>query len=66
MKYTLNGEPRDSGKLSIAEIVRELTDTPDTAGVAVAVNAEVVPRSGWDRLVTEGDVVDVLTAVQGG
>ncbi|MDQ6783792.1 MAG: sulfur carrier protein ThiS [Actinomycetota bacterium] len=36
-------------------------------GVAVAVAAEVVPRSAWEHVeVTEGDRVEVLRAVQGG
>ena len=38
-----------------------------TKGVAVAVNAEVVPRSTWSsRSLAEGDHVELLTAAQGG
>ncbi|GJF05318.1 sulfur carrier protein ThiS [Pseudonocardia sp. D17] len=36
-------------------------------GVAVAVDAEVVPRAEWDATaLTDGARVEVLTAVQGG
>jgi sulfur carrier protein len=37
------------------------------AGVAVAVNRQVVPRSAWDAtLVVPGDQVELLGAVAGG
>jgi sulfur carrier protein len=36
-------------------------------GLAVAVDAEVVPRSEWDaRPLADGERVEVLTAIQGG
>jgi sulfur carrier protein len=35
-------------------------------GIAVAVDAAVVPRSRWDEALTEGAKVEVVTAVQGG
>ena len=64
MKYTVNGESRESGPITVTELVTEVVGTAD--GVAVALNGDVVPRSAWERPITEGDVVDVLTAVQGG
>jgi len=46
-----NGQSADGGKL----------------GVAVARNAEVVPRSQWHGTVlADGDDVELVTAVQGG
>jgi sulfur carrier protein len=37
------------------------------AGIAVAVNGEVVPRSAWaDHALRDGDRVEILTAAQGG
>ena len=39
----------------------------DSVGVAVARNAEVVPRSQWHATaLAEGDDVELVTAVQGG
>jgi sulfur carrier protein len=62
----LNGEPSD---LVPGTTVAELLDAvgaPDR-GVAVAVDAEVVPRSEWAGFtVPDGARVEVLTAVQGG
>lgn len=43
------------------------TVTSATAGIAVAVNGEVVPRSTWSGVaIKAGDAVEILTAVQGG
>jgi sulfur carrier protein len=62
----VNGEPSE---LQAGVTLRELLDAlgaPDR-GVAVAVDAEVVPRGEWDAFaVPDGARVEVLTAVQGG
>jgi sulfur carrier protein len=50
---------------TVLALVQERLET--TRGVAVAVNAEVVPRSSWpSRVLTNGDRVEVLTAARGG
>ncbi len=78
MSFTVNGETRAMGssftlKDLITEMTgRELTDAGQPVdgrrlGVAVAVNAEVVPRGQWVGVeIRNGDDVEVLTAVQGG
>jgi sulfur carrier protein len=54
----------DAGR-SVADAVAQLTPAP--AGVAVAVNGAVVPRSAWaEHLLVDGDRAEILTAVQGG
>jgi sulfur carrier protein len=66
MIVLVNGEPRevDDGT-ALAFLVTSLTDR--TAGIAVAVNGCVVPRSRWERdALRDGDAVEVVTAVQGG
>lgn len=66
MNVVLNGEPRalDDGT-TVAELLRSL-DVPDR-GVAVAVDAEVVPRGEWEaRTLGDGAHVEVVQAVQGG
>lgn len=66
MNVFVNGEHRefDPGS-TVSDVVGSLTEA--TRGVAVAVNDEIVPRTGWhDRHVSDQDRVDVLTAVQGG
>jgi sulfur carrier protein len=51
--------------MSLAEAVALLTDAQ--TGVAAAVNGDVVRRSVWEATpLSDGDEVEVLTAVQGG
>jgi sulfur carrier protein len=66
VQVKLNGEPRDMPDgATIAQAVAELTGAP--AGVAAAVNGDVVPRRSWaGTLLRDGDQVEVVTAVQGG
>ena len=66
MKVILNGTPHDlDDGASVATCVAYLTTA--TTGVAAAVNGEVVRRSSWAQTpVRDGDLVEVITAVQGG
>jgi sulfur carrier protein len=66
VQVKLNGEPLDLPEGSTVEqAVAQLTAAP--AGVAAAVNGDVVPRGSWAvRLLRDGDQVEVVTAVQGG
>jgi sulfur carrier protein len=66
MRVTINGTPRDlSDGIDVAGLVGALTS--HRRGVAVAVNGEVVPRTGWaGAALRDGDRVEVLTAAQGG
>ncbi|MCW3065427.1 MAG: thiamine biosynthesis protein ThiS [Solirubrobacterales bacterium] len=68
MKVLVNGEERrvDDGA-TVAALLDALELAPGRRGVAVAVDAEVVPRSGWgERRLSDGSQVEVLTAIQGG
>jgi sulfur carrier protein len=66
MTITINGRAvRWSAGSTVADVVAALSAGP--RGVAVAVNGAVVPRTAWAGTpLTDGDVVEVLTAVQGG
>jgi sulfur carrier protein len=68
MKVLVNGEARAlPDGATIEWLLDDLDLAPGRRGVAVAVDAEVVPRSGWhDRELADGDRVEVLTAIQGG
>jgi sulfur carrier protein len=68
MDITVNGTARTYPvAVSVAELVTELGVGGLARGVAVALNGEVVPRSGWaTTVVAAGDRVEVLTASQGG
>lgn len=63
---TVNGEPRRvAAPSTVADVVAEFSESPK--GIAVARNAEVVPRSEWATTeVGAGDHIEVLTAAQGG
>jgi sulfur carrier protein len=63
----INGEPNEAVApgATVTELLEAL-DVPDR-GVAVAVDAEVVPRGAWATFaVADGARVEVLIAVQGG
>ncbi|MET9813793.1 MULTISPECIES: sulfur carrier protein ThiS [unclassified Streptomyces] len=66
MNISVNGEPRDVRPgTALDTVVKSLTTSP--SGVAAALNETVVPRTQWPSTpLTEGDRVEVLTAVQGG
>lgn len=66
MNIVVNGAVRTVENAgTVAGLVADVT--PARRGVAVAVNGEVVPRSGWaDARLRDGDRVEILTAAQGG
>ena len=68
MNVTLNGERVQLGHgATAADAVLAVGVAQDGRGVAVAVEGEVVPRAEWARRgLREGDVVEVVHAVQGG
>ena len=66
MTVIVNGQPRPLGPgATVADVVAALAGTG--RGVAVARNGEVVPRSRWSTTaLADNDLVEVLTAAQGG
>jgi sulfur carrier protein len=66
MNISVNGEPRKvTPGVALEAVVRSLTAAP--SGVAAAVNETVVPRGQWASTpLSDGDRVEILTAVQGG
>jgi sulfur carrier protein len=65
---TVNGQPSAiAAGITVRALLATLDVPPDGRGVAVAVDAEVVPRGAWDAVVVaDGAQVEVVTAVQGG
>jgi sulfur carrier protein len=62
MKLTINGEPHEVDAAMLSDVV-----PPGSVGVAVAVNGSVVPRGIHDsHPLADGDVIDIVTATQGG
>jgi len=68
MEIILNGEPRQiTDGLDVRDMLSAIDLDPEQKGIAVAVNAAVVPRGNWaSTQILEGDQVDVIHAVQGG
>jgi sulfur carrier protein len=71
MRITVNGTERELPEgATVAELVRisaGLEAAGGARGTAVAVDAEVVPRSAWDQTaLQEGQRVELLRAIQGG
>ncbi len=65
----INGEEKSlEVGTDLAGVLRSLGVDPKSArGVAVAVNEVVVRRQEWkSRKLTEGDSVEIVTAMQGG
>ena len=66
MRVLVNGEPTELESGATVQAVLAWLELPDR-GVAVAVDAEVVPRGEWPaRELSEGARVEVLRAIQGG
>ncbi|MCL4421713.1 MAG: sulfur carrier protein ThiS [Actinobacteria bacterium] len=62
----INGSERTLGAKESIEHLLESLGRP-VAGLAVAVNGEVIPRSLWaGTTLDQGDRVEILTAVAGG
>ena len=66
MTITLNGEPHEvADDTTLASLMTELTGS--TRGSAAVVDGAVVPRHDWpDCALHDGQVVELITAVQGG
>lgn len=67
IELTVNGTPTElPGSCSVQALTEQL-DITNASGIAVAINAAVVPRSEWQtQTINEGDRVEILTATQGG
>lgn len=66
MTLTVNGERRHyADGLTLADLIA--ATAPSAQGIAVAVDSVVAPRGSWAGIVlSDGQSVEVLTAVQGG
>jgi sulfur carrier protein len=66
VQVNVNGEPR---AVPIGSTVEQVVGsvTALASGVAAAVNGDVLPRRLWAATeIRDGDLVEVVTAVQGG
>ncbi len=65
---TLNGQPQSiPADGDVRALLRWLKIDPEVGGLAVAINAAVVPRSKWGQtIVAPGADVEVVRATAGG
>jgi sulfur carrier protein len=68
MRVQLNGKPEEVAEgVTVADLLAVLDMTPEARGVAVAVDAEVIPRGEWASYEVHPDArIEILTAIQGG
>jgi sulfur carrier protein len=68
MTIVVNGEPRTLRPgLTVRGLLEELDVPGGATGIAIAVDAQVVPRGEWDTTeLDEGARVEILRAIQGG
>ena len=68
MKLRVNGEEKivDSN-LNVHDLLITLELDPGQAGIAVAVDREVIPKAAWrETKLCENSDVEIIRAVQGG
>lgn len=69
MVITVNGDKLEwpEAQLPLALLLAQKGIKPDEPGIAVAVNQSVVKRADWlTHMLAGGDVVEIITARQGG
>jgi len=64
----VNGQPFEiEPGTTVARVVEELRPGGGRRGIAVAIDAEVVPRGQWDDRVLDAEArLEVVNAIQGG
>ena len=68
MHIRINGEDKEINKImNVWDLLVSLEIDPLQAGIAVAVEREVIPKSKWKEYeVTESSEIEIIRAVQGG
>lgn len=68
MKIRVNGKEKTvRPNLNIHDLLIALELNPAQAGIAVAVDQEVIPKTGWQATeLCENNEVEIIRAVQGG
>ncbi|MCD8096300.1 MAG: sulfur carrier protein ThiS [Ruminococcus sp.] len=60
----INGERLDVGEMSVLDFLKK--DGKNPQRVAVMINGEILPKDSYDRVINDGDEVDILGFVGGG
>jgi sulfur carrier protein len=64
---TVNGKGREWRDVTVRELLAESGIEPGKGGLAIAVNAAVVPRGAWDETrIRPDDRIEIVQIVRGG
>jgi sulfur carrier protein len=64
MNISINGEPFTTNQTVLVQIINEFGATPP---FAIAVNGDFVPKSTYQEcIISEGDLVDIVSPIFGG
>lgn len=64
---TLNGDPQTTGATHLLDLLAEHHITPETQGIAVALNNAIAPKALWETTpITNGDTVEIVKPFAGG
>ena len=68
MKIRVNGEVKEVRlNINVYDLLTALELNPTQAGIAVAADREVIPKTKWQATeLREGSDVEIIRAVQGG
>ena len=67
IEITINGKAREVEPTNLLEMMRSEGVDPKRPGIAVALNDRVVRRESWESTdISDGDRLEVITALQGG
>lgn len=67
VRIVLNGEETTIAVGAVPDVLCALGYDPEQQGIAIAINAAVVPRSEWGATrIADGDRVELVGAKQGG
>ena len=63
----VNGRDEPAGAATLAALLASKDISPDTRGIAIALNGAVVPRAAWAATPLQaGDAVEIVRARPGG
>ena len=67
IQISLNGKSISTEMRTLVDILTTSNISPEQPGIAVALNDAVVRRSEWNTTqISNGDRIEVITAMQGG
>ena len=67
MDVRINGEMRSVASSNVTELLTENAIDPTRRGIAVAINAALVPRSAWAKSILQtGDEIEIVRPLSGG